>query len=755
MSYPKRVLIAVTCHGTIIINNKETNEPELFTLPQNMKVIKLSAVTPGVCNLTIDDDIDEFIETILDKKSEKKINKELKKPETYTKKLADLYQTIEEETVNGIFNTTTSNSNKSLRKDYIHHRNKSYKIITYDKKHPNMINKEYTRNKKTEQNSSKWDYGIYCLNVEGKPDLFTKLKGRSYKDENVSINLEEIVSYLHQKGVKEIVILDMSCSNFEYKNDDKTVISDRNARSIRSNILKQNLNGGKVSPKKRTIKKRYLFGRRKTKNIKLHKNNKSTVTRKRKPLKNIRGGSEEEQKRKDNMNKILEIISKTYQNKDDRNAAYKRVMGFSTTTFNDIINEIDKGNPDILINYLQMDGFVPGNMNTNASEQEKKREYIMKIMQLLNENPENKEQINELTNWFNMFSLEHLRDLIDKTEKDPNFLTNLLGIRNRLNYKPNPIPISNTRETRKPIIQGNIIDGKLNGKGQIIFPNGVIYNGEFKDDKLNGQGVVRVPDGGHFEGNFKDNLLNGKGKIITEDNIEISGYFIAGKLDGQGKIQFPNGAVHKGEFKNDKLNGKGKIIESGGIILKGMFSNNQLNGIGDITFPNGVKQIGEFKEGLLNGEGDIINSNGDILEGTFQNGDLIKSNGITFKNGNIYEGGVHLYIEKNDNDDDSRNFVFLRDGIGKTTYQNGSIYEGNYKEGKRDGKGIYVDQDGTIIYQGEWQNGKRHGQGTYKDQEGNVYQGEWQNGKRHGQGTYKDPQGNVYQGEWQNGKFIR
>jgi len=696
MSYPKRVLIAVTCHGTIIIN-KKTNEPELFKLPQNMKLIKLSAVTPGICNLTIDDNIDQFIETILDKKSEKKINKELKKPETYTKKLADLYQTIEEETVNCIFNTTTSDSNESLRKDYIHHRNKSYKIVTYDKKHPYMINKEYTRNKKTEQNSSKWDYGIYCLNVEGKPDLITKLKGRSYADENVSVNLEEIVSYLHQKGVKEIVILDMSCSNFEYKNDDETIISERNTRIIRSNILKQNLNGGKVSQKKRTVKKRHLFGIRKTKNIKLYKNNKSTVTRKRKHLKNIRGGSEEEQKRKDNM-KILQIISKNYQNKEKRNAAYTRVIESSPQTFKNIINEIDKGNPNFLINYLEREGIVPDNMKTTGNEDQK-------------------------------------------------------------------------RESRKIKIQGNITNGKLNGKGQIIFPNGVIYNGEFKDDKLNGQGVVQVPDVGHFEGNFKDNLLNGQGVCTYDDGGQIIGYFKDnllngqgkiigsdgfirkgefknGELNGKGKMTFPNGLIVEGEFKNDELNGKGKITVKNGGILKGTFADNELNGTGEITYPSGVKLLGEFKDGLLNGEGDIINSNGDILEGTFQNGHLIKSNGIIkFKNGNIYEGHVRYIL-------DDGPPVFYRDGLGKTTYKNGSIYEGNYSF-KRDGKGKYVDEDGTIIYQGEWKNGKRHGVGIYKDQEGNEYQGEWQNGKRQGQGRYKDPQGNVYQGEWQNGKFIR
>jgi hypothetical protein len=248
MSFPETVIVVVTCHGNIIVN-KETDQPRTFHLPDKMKLIKMSAVTPGVCNLTIDDDVDKFIETILNKKNKKDMKKGLKHPEKYAQTLSDLYKSIEEETVNDIF-TATPDSDTQLRNDYIHHRDKSYKIITYDRNHPDVINKEYSRNNKTEQNSSAWDYGIYCLNMEGKPDLISKLKGRSFMDKNVSIFLEEIVDYFHENGVKKIILFDLSCSNFEYDGDNKPIISDRNSRRIRLNMIKNTLNGGK----KRRIK---------------------------------------------------------------------------------------------------------------------------------------------------------------------------------------------------------------------------------------------------------------------------------------------------------------------------------------------------------------------------------------------------------------------------------------------------------------------------------------------------------------------
>lgn len=254
MSYPKSVLVAITCHGTVIVN-ETNNEPKLFRIPENMKVIKMSAVTHGVCNLTINEDVDKFIKTILDKKKKKELKEGMKNSETYAHTLANLYKSIEEDTVKDTY-AASPDSNTDIRNSYIHHRDKSYKIITYNNTHPYMINKEYMRNNKTEQNSSEWDYGIFCLNVEGKPDLITKLKGRTYSNKNTSVYLEKIIDYLHKKGVEEVILFDLSCANFEYENESNKPISERNTRSIRSILNKQNLNGGRKYKyqKKRTNK---------------------------------------------------------------------------------------------------------------------------------------------------------------------------------------------------------------------------------------------------------------------------------------------------------------------------------------------------------------------------------------------------------------------------------------------------------------------------------------------------------------------
>lgn len=68
------------------------------------------------------------------------------------------------------------------------------------------------------------------------------------------------------------------------------------------------------------------------------------------------------------------------------------------------------------------------------------------------------------------------------------------------------------------------------------------------------------------------------------------------------------------------------------------------------------------------------------------------------------------------------------------SYQNGDIYEGEWKGNKRDGVGVYKYKNGNI-YMGEWKNNQRHGYGIlYND---NEYAGQWKNNAQYGYGIYK------------------
>jgi len=94
-----------------------------------------------------------------------------------------------------------------------------------------------------------------------------------------------------------------------------------------------------------------------------------------------------------------------------------------------------------------------------------------------------------------------------------------------------------------------------------------------------------------------------------------------------------------------------------------------------------------------------------------------------------------------------------REGKGKMTYgSDGFIYEGDWVNDKREGRGKMTNSKNDYIYEGEFKNGNFNGYGKYISKQ-SAYEGEWLNNKRNGYGTIKDKNGVVmYQGEWKDDK---
>ena len=85
------------------------------------------------------------------------------------------------------------------------------------------------------------------------------------------------------------------------------------------------------------------------------------------------------------------------------------------------------------------------------------------------------------------------------------------------------------------------------------------------------------------------------------------------------------------------------------------------------------------------------------------------------------------------------------------------IYSGKYIEFETngDGKGKELDSvNGQILFEGEYKNRKRNGQGKEYNSEGKlIFEGEYLNGKRNGKGKEYNEDGElIYEGEYSNGK---
>jgi len=84
------------------------------------------------------------------------------------------------------------------------------------------------------------------------------------------------------------------------------------------------------------------------------------------------------------------------------------------------------------------------------------------------------------------------------------------------------------------------------------------------------------------------------------------------------------------------------------------------------------------------------------------------------------------------------------------THANGDIYQGEWKDGKANGEGVFVDSEGSM-YKGGWLDDEYHGQGTECWNKNSIqYTGEFKHGKKTGKGKFEF-NGNYYEGEFLDG----
>lgn len=93
-------------------------------------------------------------------------------------------------------------------------------------------------------------------------------------------------------------------------------------------------------------------------------------------------------------------------------------------------------------------------------------------------------------------------------------------------------------------------------------------------------------------------------------------------------------------------------------------------------------------------------------------------------------------------------------GIGKLTFGNGEVYEGNFVHGRMTGEGKRTFVDGSSV-EGNFTNGIINGKGKHTFPNGNFYEGDFKDGEMTGKGKIVDADGNVIQeGSFFNGERV-
>ena len=175
--------------------------------------------------------------------------------------------------------------------------------------------------------------------------------------------------------------------------------------------------------------------------------------------------------------------------------------------------------------------------------------------------------------------------------------------------------------------EGEIVDGKANGKGTKTYKDGRIYTGYFKNNLRHGEGNLFRPDGTQYIGIYANDVQEGEGINITKDGRILKSFSKNGKVV-KGKalmyydepninsMKFKN--IYEGDYQNNKRDGYGVFIYENGDKYEGEYMDDNINGKGVYTWANGNKYEGQFKDNKKEGKGKL-SFNNNIVEGLWKN----------------------------------------------------------------------------------------------------------------------------------------
>lgn len=177
------------------------------------------------------------------------------------------------------------------------------------------------------------------------------------------------------------------------------------------------------------------------------------------------------------------------------------------------------------------------------------------------------------------------------------------------------------------LYRGELRDGRMDGRGSIVWRDGTRYDGRFADGLMHGSGVWRSRSGERYEGDFDRGLFHGRGVLYYRDGSRYEGEFADGEPHGAGMYRDADGELYVGRFEHGALTGRGRHEDARGLRYEGGFRNWRYHGAGVYHFPGGDRYEGGFAGGLFHGAGVIhhAGAQGETarFEGYWEHGELV------------------------------------------------------------------------------------------------------------------------------------
>ena len=212
--------------------------------------------------------------------------------------------------------------------------------------------------------------------------------------------------------------------------------------------------------------------------------------------------------------------------------------------------------------------------------------------------------------------------------------------------------------------------------------------------------------------------------------VNMRDVVIARRKHGRGLYRFPDErGFYSGQWRHGLRHGQGVEINEQGRFQGG------------------------FRKDWRRGPGSQVSSTGDVYRGPY--GTVLSHARESLLFGDEYADG-------------------LPEGMGRTRFVDGSVYEGIWRAGLPQGKGRYIGADGVILEGefgpwgrlnglgtahgrsriGRWRHGQLHGQCTEMDADAGSYEGGFKLGQRSGYGEEETAllHNGKYGGWWRHGK---
>jgi hypothetical protein len=194
---------------------------------------------------------------------------------------------------------------------------------------------------------------------------------------------------------------------------------------------------------------------------------------------------------------------------------------------------------------------------------------------------------------------------------------------------------------------------------------------------------------------------------------------------------------------------KNRVVYADGSSFAGLLKSGKKHGFGIYLWPDGAEYRGEFRDGEPHGEGLYLYADGRRKRVSYDMGKML--NAFMISNLERIEGAEYGEYDFNGHYNGwfrgNKLKGYVPHGRGTMRYLNGSVYTGQWDNGKMHGNGMIRWEDGSV-YSGQWVLGKRTGHGSYNWASGDRYVGQWKENQLYGPGTFYHSNGFVEKGFW-------